>query len=143
MKYKITELSTSSMKIEYDDSSWALIPIEKTYDANLLKDLISRYHNVDKSFGKVEDVPLALNYEGDTEEDLTTPNEFTYKEMRSTEYPSVGDQLGALNKARLGDNSETTKVDATIADIKAKYPKDDKKYTDEDMAGAVDWTGFD
>ncbi len=143
MKYKITELSTSSMKVEYNDSSHAVIPIEKTYDTNLLKDLIGKYHNVDRSFEKVEDIPLALNYEGDTEEDLTTPNEFTYKDMRLAEYPNVGDQLGALNKSRLGDNSEITKIDEVIADVKAKYPKDNKKYTDADMAGAVDWTGFD
>ena len=143
MKYKITELSTSSMKVEYNDSSHAVIPIEKTYDTNLLKDLIGKYHNVDRSFEKVEDIPLALNYEGDTEEDLTTPNEFTYKDMRLAEYPNVGDQLGALNKSRLGDNSEITKIDEVIADVKAKYPKDNKKYTDADMAGAGDWTGFD
>ena len=42
MKYKITELSTSSMKVEYNDSSHAVIPIEKTYDTNLLKDLIGK-----------------------------------------------------------------------------------------------------
>lgn len=143
MKYKITELSTTSMKVEYNDSSFAVIPIEKTYNAQLLKDLIGRYHNVDKSFAKVEDIPLALNYEGDTEEDLTEPNEFTYVDMRMVEYPTVGDQLGALFKARKGDNSENTKIDETIAAIKAKYPKDSKKYTDEDMANAVEWTGFD
>ena len=145
MKYKITELSTTSMKVEYNDSSFAVIPIEKTYNAQLLKDLIGRYHNVDKSFEKVEDIPLALNYEGDTEEeeDTTVSNEYTYKEMRLQEYPVIGDQLGALNKARQGDNSENTKIDETIAAIKAKYPKDSKKYTDEDMANVVAWTGFD
>ena len=26
MKYKITEMDTVSMKVEYDDGSWALIP---------------------------------------------------------------------------------------------------------------------
>ena len=143
MKYKITELKTDSMKIEYNDSSWAVIPIEKTYDETLLKDLISRYHNVDKSFAKVEDIPLALNFEGDTEDDLTKPNSWSYADMRKIEYPNMGDQFGALNKARLGDNTEITKIDEVIADVKAKYPKDSKKYTDEDMAGAVDWTGFD
>ena len=144
MKYKITELKTDSMKVEYNDSSWAVIPIEKTYNAQLLKDLIGRYHNVDKSFEKVEDIPLPLNFEGDTEEeDETVPNEYTYSEMRRVEYPHIGDQLGALNKARQGDNSENTKIDETIAAIKAKYPKDSKKYTDEDMANVVAWTGFD
>ena len=142
MKYKITELKTDSMKIEYNDSSWAVIPIEKTYDETLLKDLISRYHNVDKSFAKVEDIPLALNFEGDTEDDLTKPNSWSYADMRKIEYPNMGDQFGALNKARLGDNTEITKIDEVIADVKAKYPKDSKKYTDEDMANAAPWTGF-
>ena len=59
MKYKITELSTSSMKVEYNDSSHAVIPIEKTYDTNLLKDLIGKYHNVDRSFEKVEDLDIS------------------------------------------------------------------------------------
>jgi hypothetical protein len=46
-----------------------------------------------------------------------------YAELRRLEYPSVGDQLDAAYKVRHGDNSEQIQIDATIAEVKARYPK--------------------
>ena len=46
-----------------------------------------------------------------------------YAELRRSEYPSVGDQLDAAYPVRHGDNSEQIQIDATIAEVKARYPK--------------------
>jgi hypothetical protein len=46
-----------------------------------------------------------------------------YTELRRAEYPSVGDQLDAAYKVRHGDNSQQIAIDATIAEVKARYPK--------------------
>ena len=142
MKYKITELTTSSMKVVYADNSYAMIPIYKTYDKALLQSMIASYYNVDKSYAKIEDIPLQVNYEGDTddEEDTSVANEYTYKGMRAAEYPHISDQCDAMYKLRQGDDSDIKKIDEAIKDIKEKYPKNDKKYTDLDMAGAYRWT---
>jgi hypothetical protein len=46
-----------------------------------------------------------------------------YAERRAAEYPSVGDQLDALYKARQGDSGDLERIDAAIAEVKARYPK--------------------
>ncbi|MCG6938941.1 MAG: hypothetical protein LJE83_12325 [Gammaproteobacteria bacterium] len=45
--------------------------------------------------------------------------------LRLKEYPSVGDQLDAAYKARLGDNKEQIRLDNLITRVKEKYPKSD------------------
>ncbi len=46
-----------------------------------------------------------------------------YREAREAEYPSIGDQLDALYKARQGDTSELAAIDARIAEVKGRHPK--------------------
>jgi hypothetical protein len=55
--------------------------------------------------------------------DSSTPPNY-YREQRRPEYPSIGDQLDALHKARNGDTSELEAIDSVISDIKVKYPKE-------------------
>mgnify|MGYP006921296315 CR=1 FL=1 len=43
--------------------------------------------------------------------------------LRHANYPSIGDQLDALYKARHGDPGPLEEVDAKIAEVKARYPK--------------------
>jgi len=43
--------------------------------------------------------------------------------LRSSEYPSLGDQADAAFKARQGDNSQQLSIDTLIEAVKAKYPK--------------------
>lgn len=43
--------------------------------------------------------------------------------LRHANYPSIGDQLDALFKARQGDTAALERIDARIADVKARYPK--------------------
>lgn len=133
MKYKITEVTTSSIKVEYEDSSSAVVPITKGSDKNTIRFSINQYHNSSTPFDNVSDVPLAVNFEGDTTDDLTTANTYDYKQIRSYKYPQIGDQMDAAYKARQGDTSEQTTIDAAIKAVKDKYPKDDTKYTDSDL----------
>jgi hypothetical protein len=46
-----------------------------------------------------------------------------YREARLAEYPSIGDQMDALYKARQGDPAELAAVDARIHEVKARHPK--------------------
>ena len=55
--------------------------------------------------------------------DSSPPPPNYYREQRRPEYPSIGDQLDALHKARNGDTSELEARDSVISDIKSKYPK--------------------
>lgn len=134
MKYKVTELTTSSMKVEYDDGKWSTIPLAKTDTKNTLRSRAAEYYNVPATpYDKVSDIPLALNFEGDTSDDLTTPITFDYKQARAISYPDIGDQMDAGYKTRLGDSSEQTAVDVKIKAVKDKFPKDDKTYTYSDL----------
>lgn len=48
-----------------------------------------------------------------------------YREQRAFAYPSIGDQLDALYKARMGDTSDLQAIDQRIAAIKEQYPRSD------------------
>jgi hypothetical protein len=43
--------------------------------------------------------------------------------QRLSEYPSIGDQLGAAYNARHGDNEDQIRLDEQIRKVKEKYPK--------------------
>ena len=134
MKYTITEIGTGQIKVTYEDGSNAEIPIQKGQSNEGIRMNVKMWSGTAFTpFDSTSDVPVALNFAGDTEDDLTTPNEYDYKAIRAAKYPAFGDQLDAAYKARLGDTSEQTTVDAAIAAVKTKYPKDDTKYTDSDL----------
>lgn len=57
-------------------------------------------------------------------EELQKNRPVNYEEARSSEYPSLMDQLDALYWSRNGDNSKLEKIDEQINQIKEKYPKD-------------------
>lgn len=46
-----------------------------------------------------------------------------YAASRRAAYPSLGDQLDALFKARRGDGSELAAIDGAIQAVKAAHPK--------------------
>lgn len=133
MKYKITEITTSTISVLYDDKTTAIVPIYKGQDKNLIKLTINQYHNSVTPFDKVTDIPFSVDDDGDTIEDLTSENTYDYKFVRQAHYPSLGDQMDAAYKARLGDTTEQTTIDSSIKAVKEKYPKDDTKYKDSDL----------
>lgn len=56
---------------------------------------------------------------------LKTPYDMrTYKEKREAEYPSIGDMIDALVKARGGDSDELEALCTLRQNIKNKYPKE-------------------
>lgn len=134
MKYKVTELTTSLMKVEYEDGTWSSIPIDKSDTKVVLQGRIAGYYNTPTvPYAQVSDIPLAVNFEADTTDDLSTPITFNYIEARAICYPTIGDQMDAAFKARQGDSSEQTAIDIEIGTVKVKYPKDDKTYTATDL----------
>lgn len=134
MKYTVKEVNTLFIKVEYEDGSNAQVPIAKGQTSNDIRFNIKNWSNSTHiPFDKVSDVPLAVDFAGDTDDDLTVANEYNYKEIREVKYPNLGDQMDAAYKARLGDTSEQTTIDAAIKAVKDKYPKDDTKYTDSDL----------
>lgn len=58
--------------------------------------------------------------------DLTLDYEWLLSEVhrkRREEYPSLGDQMDAMFKARQGDNADLLAIDNKIKAVKAKYPR--------------------
>ena len=47
-----------------------------------------------------------------------------WKQLRQQVYPTRGDQLDALYKARKGDPSELQEIDVAIEEVKTLIPKD-------------------
>lgn len=122
MKFKITEITTSSVKVQYEDGSWALVPISKGQDQATIYEQIRSYVNVAPTFDKVSDVPVTVssNYiEDSTETDPTV----SYQVARSVHYPPIGDQLDALYWERQGDDTLRKAYDETIKTVKTKIPK--------------------
>ena len=66
-------------------------------------------------------------------EELEKIRPVDYKEARSSEYPSLLDQLDALYWSRNGDNSKIEEIDKKINQIKEKYPKDMKPVPAEEF----------
>ena len=62
----------------------------------------------------IQKVIMAHNPKGDP---------LAYRDYRRNEYPSIGDQLDAMHKAREGNWTELEKIDTLIKSVKAKYPK--------------------
>tara|TARA_Y100000114_G_scaffold109301_1_gene102752 strand:- start:2120 stop:2530 length:411 start_codon:yes stop_codon:yes gene_type:complete len=130
MKFKITEVTTTSVKAEYEDGSWALVPVTKGQDQATIYDLIHTYGNKSIPFDKVSDVPVTIssNYiDASPEIDPTV----SYEVARDTHYPPVGDQLDALYWAREGDDTNLKAVDEAIKTVKTKIPKGSTYKTSE------------
>ena len=133
MKYKVTKVEVDGITVEYEDNAWALIPILKTDTEQDIKGRIREYATKE-TFSKTSDVPLAVGFEADTVEEVTTEEvTYTYKQARAANYPQMGDQLDALHWARQGDDTQSKAVDEAIKAVKAKYPKDDTVYKAEDL----------
>tara|TARA_R100000781_G_C4062032_1_gene121365 strand:+ start:99 stop:539 length:441 start_codon:yes stop_codon:yes gene_type:complete len=127
MKYKVTEVTVSDIKVEYADSSWARIPISKQLKKDDIRRLALEFHNTEAvTFDKVSDVPVQVNYEDDTDTAIAEEvpeRTWTYAQARANVYPTIGEQFDALYWARKGDDSHQTKIDTEIAKVKTDWPK--------------------
>ena len=123
MKFKITEVTTGTVKVLYEDDSWAIIPISKSQTKSDIHDLILSYNNKPTPFDKVSDVPVTVTSDYIEAENSEEKETVTYKEARATHYPSVGNQLDALHWAREGDDTNLKAIDTAIKEVKTKIPK--------------------
>ena len=122
MKFKITKVTVDSVSVDYDDGSYAIVPITKNMSLDNIKDSIAGYNNPPSPFAKVGDVPLTVGQEIEfvrSEED----DMLTYAQARAANYPSVGSQLDALYWERQGDDTQRKLYDVKIKEVKDKIPK--------------------
>tara|TARA_Y100000114_G_scaffold4175_1_gene3496 strand:+ start:2000 stop:2407 length:408 start_codon:yes stop_codon:yes gene_type:complete len=122
MKYTVTEISTSNIKVQYPDGSHAVIPIVKGQSKETIEYNIIAFNQESQPFDKVSDVPVELNKE--IEVNLTVDNTCDYKEARRAHYPAIGTQLDALYWDRQGDDTQKKAIDARIKLVKDTITKD-------------------
>ena len=144
MKYKITEMDTVSMKVEYDDGSWALIPSEVGADKEYYLWQIKGFQPKAVEPVAIKDHPMKIGDEGTVGEGLEEKeaetqgvSEVNYGGARREAYPQIENQLEALYDSRQGDSTKQTAIDGHIGIVKAKFPKDDKMYTLQELDAAI------
>ena len=138
--YTVREIDVHQIVVDFADGSWAQIPIKSSYDKEKIEEIISHYAPEYEAFDSAESVPFTVGEQNT----IKTPSErnadieaarqaamnaenakiVTYKDFRSDNYPTLGDQLDALYWSRNGDTSKLTEMDAKIAQVKTDYPKD-------------------
>ena len=142
MKYKITEITTQEMKVEYEDGSWAKIASSPDQPKEYYLTMIARYHNSNDQEVAIADHPMKIGDEGVVGEGITKEEEteikFDYGAVRIHLYPSNEQQWDAAYHTRKGDNTLQTKLDAHIEMVKDKVPADDKIYTVKELEALSD-----
>ena len=132
MKFKIREITTTNLVVDYDDGSWAEVPIRKGMSKDNIYDVVKTFNEKVVVFDKVEDVPVTKDdkwHEIEIDDDRL----LTYQEARQQCFPNNWEHLYADYLGRKGDNSHQTKIDERIAAVLAKFPKDDTKYTAKEV----------
>ena len=142
MKFKITELDTLKMKVEYSDGSWALIPSEKGKDKAWYAQRIVDFCATPQEPVAIKDHPFKVGDEGDVGDgvpEVEEPEEVFYSasELREYCYPTDNQQLEALYDARTGDSTLLTAVDAHIKFVKDSIALDSTKYTSEQLVAKL------
>ena len=144
MKYKITEMTTQEMKVEYEDGSWAKIASSPDQPKEYYLTMIARYHHSNDQEVAITDHPMKIGDEGTVGEGLEKEEPPTAEETkidygfaRRSAYPQLENQLEAMYDARQGDDTKQKAIDGHIEIVKAKIPKDDKIYTYEELDGII------
>jgi len=148
MKYKITDADSFSIKVEYEDGSWAQIPTAKNM---ILRDYLLNIQAFQPKTGvSTDDLPIKVGDEGTVGEIPEDPTDGTpiydYRTARLECYPDVTIQLEAASDARNGDDTNQKGIDSNIALVKAKFPKSDTlitwaqwKTASQELFNSEDW----
>ena len=136
MKFKVKEVTTESVKAEFEDGSWAVVPIQKGQTKSAIISEIDMYGNKRAPFAKVSDVPVTVSDDW-IDVSAVEATEIDYKAARRRHYPSVGHQLDALHWAREGDDTNLKAVDVAIKEVKTKIPKG-TTYKEEEIDKLLD-----
>tara|TARA_Y100001972_G_C7591749_1_gene296616 strand:- start:181 stop:723 length:543 start_codon:yes stop_codon:yes gene_type:complete len=151
--YTVEALDKNQITIKFEDERIYQIPIRTWWDKERIESEIRMRYN-EEDLGTVDDIPfkvgdtntiktvqeLQKEFEDETkkakeDQESTT---YGYKSMRRLYYPFCNDQVAALQKAVLtGDKSELEEMQKIVDETKAKFPKDDKKYTQEERNEAI------
>ena len=131
MKYKITEMDTYSMKVEYEDGTWAMIPSIPEQDKNYYLIQIKGYQPKDTQVA-VKDHPMKVGDEGvvgegiedDPDAQLDLIEQWDYANARAVAYPSSAKQWDAYYWLGKGDDTLHKAIIAHIEMVKEKFPKD-------------------
>ena len=133
MKYKITEVSTAQMRVEYDDGSFTVIacgPDRKKED--YLQEIAARSPQ-GLSQVSLNDNPIKLGDEGTVGEgiEVEVPDEepkFSWKQVRRDRYPEPQEQMEALTDSLcLGDDTKLNLVKGHIEMVKEFIPKEENQ----------------
>ena len=141
MKFKITEVDTLKIKVEYGDGSWALIPTLKDADKAYYAKQIQDCCTTPQDPVPVKDLPYKLGDEGTVGDDVKEEKgveDYDYGSARGVCYPTWGLQFDAMYHSRKGDNSFQEAIDGHIELVKAYFPKDDTIYTVADIEKALE-----
>ena len=136
-------MDTLSMKVEYEDGSWALIPSQVGADKEYYLWQIKGFQPKAVEPVAIKDHPMKLGDEGIVGEGLEEKkeepeiSELNYGGARREAYPQIENQLEAMYDARKGDDTKQKAIDGHIEIVKAKFPKDDKLYTLKELDEAI------
>ena len=122
MKATVKEVTVTSITVEYENGTHALIPIEKQQDKNAIKETVKIYNNTFEPFAKVADVPVSVGDEFDLDPAVEDAD-VDYRQARLAHYPRLQKQMDAAYWARQGDDTQQKAVDAEIDNVKTKIPK--------------------
>ena len=147
--YTVTEVTKEFVKVKFQDDREVIIAVKTWVDKDWIEAYIRQaFNEVDE--GSVDDIPLKVGdqntimtvQEGEklnkekqqqNKEYMENTWKTDYEFMRLAAYPYINDQIGALVKAVItGDKSELESLNTIIQDVKSKYPKDDKGYTNQE-----------
>jgi hypothetical protein len=122
MKYTVKEINTTSVKVEYENGSWAVIPIEKGQTKDTISQNCVSFNHEPNAWDKTADVPLTV---GETVDYDTTVEDadVDYRKARQEHYPRVEKQMDAAYWARQGDDTQQKEVDTAIQLVKDTIPK--------------------
>lgn len=133
INYTVREVTVNSVTVDYDDGSWAIVPLKSSYTKEQAEEIISQFVHTSEPYDSVDAVPFTAGESNTVKTQQEKAAEakaasdamlMGYAELRASSYPSIGDQFDALYWARNGDDTKQSEIDAKIAAVKADYPKD-------------------
>ena len=124
-------MDSYSMKVEYEDGTWATIPSIPEQDKNYYLIHIKGYQPKDTQVA-VKDHPMKVGDEGvvgegiedDPDAQLDLIDQWDYANARAIAYPSSAKQWDAYYWLGKGDDTLHKAIIAHIEMVKEKFPKD-------------------
>lgn len=137
-------MDTYSMKVEYEDGTWSMIPSVPNMDKEFYLIQIQNYQPKDTEVA-LKDHPMKIGDEGVVGEGISEEllhqddeQQIDYGAARVMAYPTLNRQLEALYDVRVkSDDTKQKAIDAHIAMVKAKFPVNDTLYDNKAIDEAL------